>query len=121
MSVSNPPPAPHRPGAAVGANIRWRRLRRWLRPPRRIRATLTGKFLLIFTVVLGVAAVNTGNNLLYLMLGSLFGLISASGILSERSMRGLTVTRELPGLLFAIPTGNWFTRSPMRKPESRHT
>lgn len=80
---------------------RWQKLRRWLRPPRKIKATSTGKVLLVFTVLLGAAAVNTGNNLLYLMLGALFGLISASGILSERSMRNLHVVRSIPGLVFA--------------------
>ncbi len=76
-------------------------LRRWLKPPRKIRATSTGKFVLLFTVVLGVAAVNTGNNLLYLILGSMFGLISASGILSERAMKGLQVERSLNTPLLA--------------------
>jgi len=38
---------------------------------------------------LGVAAINTGNNLLYLLVSLLLALIIVSGILSEQSMRGL--------------------------------
>lgn len=55
---------------------------------------MLGKFVLSFTVILGVAAVNTGNNLLYLILGSVFGMITASGILSEQSMRRLHASRS---------------------------
>ena len=49
------------------------------------------------TLVVGAAAMNTGNNLLYLLLGMMLSLILASGILSEQlSLRGLEVQR-LPG------------------------
>ena len=42
------------------------------------------------------AAINTGNNLLYLLLGLLLALIVVSGIMSEVSLRHLTVVRRLP-------------------------
>lgn len=64
---------------------------------------MLGKFVLSFTVVLGVAAVNTGNNLLYLILGSVFGMITASGILSEQSMRRLHASRSFGYLLAGEP------------------
>jgi uncharacterized protein (DUF58 family) len=38
---------------------------------------------------LGVAAINTGNNLLYMLVSLLLALIIVSGVLSEQSMRGL--------------------------------
>jgi len=45
------------------------------------------------TLGVGVAALNTGNNLLYLVLGLLLSAIVASGILSELSLRGIEVRR----------------------------
>ena len=44
---------------------------------------------------------NTGNNLLYLLVSMLLGLIVVSGLLSERSMRGLTITLQTPEEIFA--------------------
>jgi uncharacterized protein (DUF58 family) len=44
----------------------------------------------------GLAAINTGNNLLYLLLGLLLALIVISGVMSEISLRNLTVVRRLP-------------------------
>ena len=45
---------------------------------------------------MGFAAINTANNLLYLLLGMLLALIVVSGIMSELSLRDLTVVRRLP-------------------------
>jgi uncharacterized protein (DUF58 family) len=50
----------------------------------------------LLAVGIGLAAVNTGNNLLYLLLGWLLSFIVASGVLSEQTMRGLVVTRRPP-------------------------
>lgn len=49
----------------------------------------------------GLAALNTGNNLLYLLLGWLLSMIVASGALSEVSMRGLRLRRHGPPQVFA--------------------
>ncbi len=51
---------------------------------------------LLLTFGVGFAAINTGNNLLYLLLGMLLSLIVVSGVMSELSLRGLRVTRRLP-------------------------
>jgi uncharacterized protein (DUF58 family) len=70
----------------------WARLRAW----RRIRFTLGG---LVFTAgafAIGFAAMNTGNNLLFLLLGAMLGFIAVSGWLSEQAIRGLAVERHLP-------------------------
>ncbi len=72
------------------------RLVRWLKPPRRLKFTREGKFLVGTTLGVGFAAINTGNNLLYLMLGLLLSLIVLSGVLSEQAIRGLVVRRRLP-------------------------
>lgn len=45
---------------------------------------------------MGLAAINTGNNLLFLLFGALCGFIALSGWLSERVIRGLRVERRLP-------------------------
>jgi len=50
---------------------------------------------------LGVAAINTGNNLLYLLVSLLLALIIVSGVLSEQSMRGLELIAVDPEEIFA--------------------
>lgn len=79
----------------------WRRLRVWLRPPRRLRFAREGKYFVAITVGIGFGAINTGNNLLYLLLGWMMSVIIASGILSELSLRGLRVSRRPPARVFA--------------------
>jgi uncharacterized protein (DUF58 family) len=74
----------------------WRWIRRKLRPPRRLSFTREGRMVTLLAVGIGLAAVNTGNNLLYLLLGWLLSFIVASGVLSEGTMRGLSVTRRPP-------------------------
>lgn len=75
---------PARLGAA------WRRLRAW----RRITFTPGGVAFTLGTFAVGLAALNTGNNLLYLLLGSMLGFITVSGWLSEQAIRGLRVERR---------------------------
>ena len=67
-----------------------------MRPPRKLKFTREGKFFVGITLGVGFAAVNTGNNLLYLLLGMLLALIIVSGLMSELSLRDLTVVRRLP-------------------------
>jgi uncharacterized protein (DUF58 family) len=74
----------------------FQRLRNRFRAPRKLRFTREGKFLVGIALGVGFAAVNTGNNLLYLMLGVLLSLIVVSGILSEIAIRDLVVKRKLP-------------------------
>lgn len=50
---------------------------------------------------MGVAAVNGGINLLFLIFGMMLSLILVSGILSELCLRELQVTRRPPGTLHA--------------------
>jgi uncharacterized protein (DUF58 family) len=52
-------------------------------------------------VGVGVVAVSTGNNLLYLLEAMLLGLIIVSGLLSEMSMRGLRLSLRVPDEVFA--------------------
>jgi uncharacterized protein (DUF58 family) len=66
-----------------------------------LRFTSEGKKFLIITLAVGFAAVNTGNNLLYLVLAMLLSLIIASGFLSEWGIKGLMVKRTFPPFIFA--------------------
>jgi uncharacterized protein (DUF58 family) len=79
----------------------WERIRRRLRPPRRLSFTREGRIIVILAVAVGFAAINTGNNLLYLLLGWLLSFIIASGILSEMTLKKLTVERRPPPRLWA--------------------
>lgn len=72
------------------------KLARFFRPPRKLKFTREGKYYLGITLGVGFAAINTGNNLLYLLLGMLLSLMLVSGVMSELSLRHLTVTRRLP-------------------------
>jgi uncharacterized protein (DUF58 family) len=74
----------------------WRRFFGRLRPPRKLKFTREGKYFLGITLGVGFAAINTGNNLLYLLLGMLLSLIVLSGVMSELSLRDLNVIRRLP-------------------------
>jgi uncharacterized protein (DUF58 family) len=74
----------------------WKALWLRIRPPRRLKFTREGKFFVGITLGVGFAAVNTANNLLYLLLGMLLALIIVSSIMSELSLRDLTVVRRLP-------------------------
>ena len=64
--------------------------------PRKLKFTREGKYYVGITLGVGFAAINTGNNLLYLLLGMLVSLMLVSGVMSELSLRDLTVTRRLP-------------------------
>ena len=64
--------------------------------PRKLRVTREGRYFLLITVCVGFGAFNTGNNLLYLLFGMFLSLILVSGVMSELSLRHLTVIRRLP-------------------------
>lgn len=68
----------------------WRRLRAW----RRINFTAGGLAFTLGTFAVGFAAMNTGNNLLYLLLGSMLGFITVSGWLSEQAIRDVRIERR---------------------------
>ena len=71
-------------------------LRRVLRPPRTLRPTRAGWIFFLLTFGVGFAALNTGNNLLYLVLAFMLSFLVLSGVLSESSLRGMRVRRRLP-------------------------
>jgi uncharacterized protein (DUF58 family) len=77
------------------------RLAGWLRPPRTLRPTRAGWSFFLITFGVGFAALNTGNNLLYLVLSLMLSFLVLSGVLSESALRGISVRRRLPRELFA--------------------
>ncbi|MGK0179177.1 MAG: hypothetical protein ACI8PD_000969, partial [Nitrospinales bacterium] len=62
-----------------------------------------GFILLLFGV--GLGAINTGNNLLYLVLAMCCSFIAVSGVLSELSFRNLVVKAKGPAHLYCNETG----------------
>lgn len=81
---------------------RWRaNLDKRVKPPRRLKFTREGKYFTGMTILIGFGAINTGNNLLYLLLGMMLALIILSGVLSENVLQRLRVYRRLPERIFA--------------------
>lgn len=68
---------------------------------RSTRFTSEGVYFLLFTCAVGFAAINTGNNLFYLLLAMMLSIILISGIVAEFCLRQLEFHRCLPDLLFA--------------------
>ena len=87
---SGSPPGRGRAAARwlMGA-VDWRRL-----PP-------TTRAYLILTGVVGLAAYNTLNNLLYIVAGLMIALLVVSAVLARWSVRGLRLVRGLPHHLYA--------------------
>jgi uncharacterized protein (DUF58 family) len=70
----------------------WARLRAW----RRIRFTSGGAAFTFGALLVGLSAMNTANNLLYLLLGAMLGLIVVSSWLSEQAIVALAIRRSAP-------------------------
>ena len=70
----------------------WKRARAW----RRFKFTSGGLIFTIGSLAVGFAAINTGNNLLYLLVGAMLGFIALSSWLSEQTIQRLEVRRRVP-------------------------
>ncbi len=84
-----------------GGDPALKRVRRLFKPPRSLRATRPGWCFVAIIFGVGFAALNTGNNLLYLVFALMLAFLVLSGILSEASLRGVTVERVVPREIFA--------------------
>lgn len=84
----------------------------------RIRITRLGAEYLAALVLMGAAAVNTGNNLLYLVFSLMLGLFLVSGWVSRRAIRDLAPLRLEEGNVFARVRGalkvHFLDRAPRR-------
>lgn len=100
-AAPNPPiAAAPAPTSVLGARPgRRRRLWYWF------RVTREGRIFLLVTTAVAIASVNTGNNLLFLMLGLMLSFLVLSGIMSELVLRRVRVERRLPERAFAGTTG----------------
>jgi uncharacterized protein (DUF58 family) len=63
--------------------------------------TRAGMIYILISVVIGIAAINTGNNLLYVVVAALLSAILVSGIASALVLRSLTLDVHLPEHVFA--------------------
>ncbi len=63
--------------------------------------TREGLIYLALTLLIGVAALNTGNNLLFIVVAAMLGAVLVSGIVSAIMISGLEVELHLPHHVFA--------------------
>ena len=66
-----------------------------------VRLTKVGSSFVIFTIVIGFAAINTGNNSLYIGLAFMLGTLLLSGVASQRGLRQLRVEFDSLGEAWA--------------------
>src|SRR6476659_9673096 len=69
--------------------------------PEGIRITKVGLWYVLLTVITAIAATNTGNNALYMVLAAMFGTLVLSGLASRENVRGLAMELEAPEEIFA--------------------
>jgi uncharacterized protein (DUF58 family) len=63
--------------------------------------TRAGIIYVLVTLVIGIAALNTGNNLLYIVVAAMLAAILVSGVFSALVLRGLELNVRLPNQVFA--------------------
>jgi uncharacterized protein (DUF58 family) len=74
---------------------------RWIGYKMEYRVTREGWIYIGGVLIVALAALNTGNNLLFLILSSLIAVILMSGILSSITLSGVAMRLELPEHIFA--------------------
>ena len=70
----------------------------WDRSPRQLKVQRDGRVILMIALASGFAAINTGNNLLFLGWGMVLAAIVISGVLSESTLRILRLKVIPPDL-----------------------
>ena len=78
--------------------------------------TKAGVVYVLVTLVIGIAALNTGNNLLYIVVAAMLAAILVSGIMSALVLRRLELDIRLPEHVFAgrPVVGRFVLRNPRR-------
>jgi uncharacterized protein (DUF58 family) len=74
---------------------------RWLGYKMEYKVARQGWFYIFGIILISLAALNTGNNLLFLILASLIAIILMSGILSSITLSGVAMRLDLPEHIFA--------------------
>ncbi len=77
---------------------------RWIGYKIEYRITRSGWIYFLGTLLVALAALNTGNNLLFLILACLIALILISGVLSSVCLSGVELNLEMPEHIFAGQT-----------------
>jgi uncharacterized protein (DUF58 family) len=77
---------------------------RWIGYKMEYKITREGWIYIGGIIIVALAALNTGNNLLFLILASLIAIILMSGILSSITLTGIEMRLELPEHIFAGQT-----------------
>jgi uncharacterized protein (DUF58 family) len=77
---------------------------------RSLSPTRAGWCFLAIVLGVGFAALNTGNNLLYLVFSGMLGFLVLSGLLSETALRGIWIERGPIGVLHAEQEARVFLR-----------
>jgi uncharacterized protein (DUF58 family) len=72
----------------------------------RTTVTLEGLLFIIFLAVIGFAAWNTGNNLLYLVLSAMLAFLIAANLIARSSLADVSVQLRFPDHLFAGEPAN---------------
>ncbi len=72
-----------------------------LRESLRYEVTKAGVVYVLATLVIGIAALNTGNNLLYIVVAAMLAAILVSGVISAMVLRGLELDVRTPEHVFA--------------------
>lgn len=66
-----------------------------------IKINKAGYLYIVLTVIIGFSAVNTGNNLIYIVASALLSYMLVSGIFGRRNIQAIDVELELPQEVFA--------------------
>ncbi|HXN51057.1 MAG TPA: DUF58 domain-containing protein [Candidatus Acidoferrum sp.] len=74
---------------------------RWLGYKMEYKVTREGWLYILGIILISLAALNTGNNILFLILASLIAIILMSGILSSITLSGVAMRLQLPEHIFA--------------------
>ena len=69
--------------------------------PEGIRITTVGLWYVLLAVLVAIAATNTGNNSLYMVMAMMLSVLILSGVLSRENVRGLEIELQPPGEVFA--------------------
>ncbi len=69
-----------------------------------IKITKAGWIYVILTVFLGIAAANTGNNLIYMIVSAMLAFMGISGIIGKINLSKIDVSLSLPEHIFAEET-----------------
>lgn len=73
-----------------------------------IKINKAGYIYILLTILIGFSAVNTGNNLLYIITSTLLGYMLISGVFGRRNIHQVTVSLHFPQECFAqtpVPVG----------------